>query len=321
LLAVSRKQILQPVVLDVAVLLRDMEDMLRRLVGEDIRLTIDVAAGAGRIKADPSQFEQVVMNLAANARDAMPDGGHFTIDVRHVDLREGDTDGDLVVPPGAYVLMSVSDTGPGMDTQTRQRAFEPFFTTKGPANNSGLGLATVDGIVKQSGGHVLLDSAPGRGSTFRLYWPRVETPATAGAAVAAGQEAVVPGTETLLLVDDQPALRELGARILDAAGYRVLTASSGDEALRVLDAHRGGIHLVITDVVMPGMNGRQLAQRIADEHPGVQVLFVSGYTDDDALRDGLATQSAHFIAKPYTVEALTRYVRHVLDAPSSRPPA
>ncbi len=312
LLAVSRKQILQPVVVDLAELLGDMADMLRRLVGEDITLTIDAPPGLGRITADPSQLEQVVMNLAANARDAMPDGGRLDIGLGDVDVDEASAALTPGVTAGAYVLMTVTDDGPGMDEQTRHRAFEPFFTTKGPANNSGLGLATVYGIVKQSGGHVTLESAPGEGTTFRLYWPRVEA-AAPPATPAPQAEGMVGGHETILLVEDQPALRDLGARVLGGAGYRVLTAAGGDEARRLLDEHRGHVDLLITDVVMPGMSGRQLSQRVAADHPAVRVLFMSGYTDDAALHDGVVARTTHFIAKPYTVEALTRKVRQILD--------
>lgn len=311
LLAVSRKQILQPVVVDLPQLLGEMADMLRRLLGEDIELVLRVPRDGRRVMADPSQLEQVVMNLAANARDAMPDGGHLSIEIGDAEVEQAE---DAEVPAGTYVLMTVTDDGPGMDEATRARAFEPFFTTRSPASNSGLGLATVYGIVKQSGGHVSLASQPGAGTTFRLYWPRVEGPAIPTAAPV--PDHVPQGSETLVLVEDQPALRTLGARILGAAGYRVLTAPGGEAALQLLDQHRGQVALLITDVVMPGMNGRQLSSRVVGEHPGVRVLFMSGYTDDTLLRDGLANQTAHFIAKPYTVQDLTQKVRQVLDAPA-----
>lgn len=314
LLAVSRKQILQPVVVDLSQLVRDMTDMLRRMVGEDIELGLRVPERLGRIKADPSQLEQVLMNLAANARDAMPDGGHLAIELRDVEVPAGEASEDLGVAPGTYVLMTVADDGPGMDDETRARAFEPFFTTRSPAHNSGLGLATVYGIVKQSGGYVTLSSRLGEGTTFRLYWPRVEAPVAA--AVTAPVTSVATGSETLVLVEDQAALRELGERVLCGAGYRVLPAAGGEEALRLLEQHRGQVDLMITDVVMPGMSGPQLSMHVAREHPTVRVLFMSGYTDDGALRDGLADHTAHFIAKPYTVQDLTQKVRQVLDAPA-----
>lgn len=238
-----------------------------------------------------------------------------------MEASEAGWDDTQPVPRGAYVLMTVADDGPGMDEETRRRVFEPFFTTKGSAGNSGLGLATVYGIVQQSGGHVALESVPGRGTTFRLYWPRVDAEATAVTTPAVSAGSVVPGNETILLVEDQPALRELGARILAGAGYLVLTAPTGDEALRLLDEHRGRVDLVITDVVMPGMGGRQLSMRVASEHPTVPVLFMSGYADDVVPRDGLAAQAAHFIAKPYTMEELTRTVRQVLDTAAPHTPA
>jgi signal transduction histidine kinase/CheY-like chemotaxis protein len=311
LLAVSRKQILQPIVVDLPQVLADMADMLRRLLGEDIELVLRVPREGRRVRADPSQLEQVLMNLAANAREAMPDGGHLSIEVADAEVEGAE---NTEVPAGRYVLMTVTDDGPGMDEATRARAFEPFFTTRGTASNSGLGLATVYGIVKQSGGHVSLASQLGAGTTFRLYWPRVEDPATPVADPA--PDHVPQGSETLVLVEDQPALRLLGARILGAAGYTVLTAPGGDAALQLLDQHRGQVDLLITDVVMPGMSGRQLSSRVAREHPDVRVLFMSGYTEDTVLRDGLANQTAHFIAKPYTVQDLTQKVRQVLDAPA-----
>ena len=312
LLAFGRRQLLQIERIDLNAVVENVAGMLRRVLPESIDLDVHLAPAPLWMDADRGSIEQVLMNLVTNARDATPRGGRIRVATTRESVGAGRLPGGAEARAGSFACLSVADTGQGMDADTRRRIFEPFFTTKDPGEGTGLGLATVYGIVTQSGGHVVLESAPGERTTFRLYWPRVEA-AAPPAPSAPHAEGVARGHETILLVEDQPALRDLGARVLGSAGYRVVTASGGEEALRVLDAHRGQVDLLVTDVVMPGMSGRQLSQRVAADHPGVRVLFVSGYTDDAALRDGVVARTTHFIAKPYTVEALTRKVRQVLD--------
>jgi CheY-like chemotaxis protein len=256
-------------------------------------------------------MEQVLLNLAVNARDAMPDGGTLTIETHNVYLDDsyaGDHPGSR---NGPHVMVAVSDTGTGMDEATRQRIFEPFFTTKELGKGTGLGLSTVYGIVQQSGGSIWVYSEPGRGTTFKIYLPRVDDSAPPEAAAA--PVAAAPGTETILLVEDEPALRGLTRRILESGGYTVIEASHGLEALERLEAHTGPLDLVLTDVVMPGMNGRELAGRVLERRPDVRVLYASGYTDDAILRHGVLDAASRFISKPYTPSELKRKVREVLD--------
>ncbi len=312
LLAFSREQVLKPHILDLNSVVANMEKMLRRLIGEDIELVTVPGANLGRVKADPGQIEQVLMNLAVNARDAMPQGGKLTIETGNVDLGEGYARSHVTVRPGPYVMMAVSDTGCGMDAETQSHIFEPFFTTKDKDKGTGLGLATVYGIVKQSGGYIWVYSEPGRGSTFKVYLPQVQE-----AAEAAESEKAIPapmrGTETILVVEDEESVRSLVRGVLQAHGYTVLEARRGDEALQVSDRHKGLIHLLLTDVVMPQMSGRDLAARLVASHSESRVLYMSGYTDRAILHQGVLDAKTHFIGKPFTPDALARKVREVLD--------
>ena len=309
LLAFSRKQVLQPRILDLNRVVEDMERMLRRLIGEDIRLVIALAE-VPPIKADPGQLEQVLMNLAVNARDAMPHGGQLMIETAAVDLDESYARRHAEVRAGAHVMLAVSDTGHGMTADVQARVFEPFFTTKAPGEGTGLGLATVHGIVKQSGGHIFAYSEPGRGTSFKIYFPPAEGSVAAPARVA---EEMPRGTETVLLVEDEEALREITREILEAAGYTVLEAGHGAAALHLSERHEGTIHLLVTDVVMPGVTGSELAQRLIAERTGMKVLFMSGYTDDAVILRGVLTKEMPFVQKPFTIVQLARKVREVLD--------
>jgi PAS domain S-box-containing protein len=316
LLAFSRKQMLQPKVLDLAALVADLGKMLRRVIGEDVELVARPGTGPTWVTADPGQLEQVVMNLAVNARDAMPRGGRLTIETRAADpdlvtLPDG---GDL--PPGPYVLLAVSDTGTGMDEATRARVFEPFFTTKELGKGTGLGLATVYGIIKQSGGHIAVDSRPGHGTTFRVYLPAAAVPRSAAGERPAAVASPGPTGETILLVEDDEEVRMLALRTLQDAGYSVLDAATGDRALQVAQSYGVSIRLLVTDVVMPGMCGRELAERLLAEHPGLRVLYVSGYTDDAVVRHGIESDRVHFVPKPYAPAALVARVREVLGESS-----
>ena len=312
LLAFSRKQIMQPKVLDLSTLVLDLEGMLRRLIGEDVELAVVAASGLGGIRADPGQIEQVIVNLAVNARDAMSTGGALTITVAAVDLDEAHAGALPPMQPGPHMMLTVSDTGTGMDEATRARIFEPFFTTKEVGRGTGLGLSTVDGIVQQSGGAIRVDSEVGKGTSFRVWFPRVEQEAQAEQ--AAPKVAPHRGAETILVVEDYAGLRVLARRMLERAGYTVLLAGDGNEAMQVLEGHPGPVHLVLTDVVMPGMGGRDLAAWITEARPETRVVYTSGYTNDALLRHGVDTDAAHFLGKPYTQEDLTRTVRTVLDA-------
>jgi PAS domain S-box-containing protein len=314
LLAFSRRQLLQPKVLDLNGLVTKMGRMLRRLVGEDIALSTDLSPSLSRVKADPGQIEQVIVNLALNARDAMPDGGRLTIATADAELSPAYAVVHPDVHPGPHVLLSVADTGHGMDDETQAHLFEPFFTTKERGKGTGLGLATVYGIVQQSGGHIRVNSAADSGSTFLIYLPRVEAPEEDG------QEAVrphlpfpSPGTETVLLAEDEEAVRRFAREILTGNGYKVLEAGNGREALLLSEAHRGEIHLLLTDVMMPKMSGRELAGRIRTQRPGLRILYMSGYTDDAILRDGVLEDGIPFLQKPFTPEGVARKVREVLD--------
>ncbi len=314
LLAFSRKQVLQPKVLDLNAVVTDVEKMLRRLIGEDIELTAVLDLALGRVKADPGQIEQIILNLAVNARDAMPQGGRLTLKTANVTLDQAYVRQHLGATPGPYVLLAVSDTGVGMDAETRSHIFEPFFTTKGAGKGTGLGLSTVYGIVKQSGGTIWVESAPGRGTTFEIYLPLVEEATANGELHPALPPPTPGGTETILVVEDEMSVRKLAAEFLGSNGYRVLEAQDGAEALQVCEEHRAPIHLLLTDVVMPGMSGRELAVRLVGARPEMKVIYVSGYTDDAIVQHGVREEGTVFLQKPFSLDTLARTVREALDS-------
>lgn len=312
LLAFSRKQVLAPKVLDLNEVVRDTEKMLRRVIGEDIQLTTTLHPQLGSVKADPGQLEQVLLNLAVNARDAMPQGGKLTIETNNVILGEDYARSHADIKPGRYVMLAVTDTGIGMTEDVKRRLFEPFFTTKGSGKGTGLGLAVVHGIVKQSDGTIEVYSEPGVGTSFKIYLPRVEQAAPTGKS-RSDLGSAPRGTETLLLVEDEDAVRALTRFTLQQCGYTVLEASSGEEAIRVATNHREKIHLLVTDVVMPGMGGRVLAEQLLSLHPEMKVLFLSGYTDDAVVRHGILHEEVNFLQKPFSPSALAHQVREVLE--------
>jgi CheY-like chemotaxis protein len=295
----------------------NMEKMLQRLIGEDVVLKSAPAAGLWHVKADQSQIEQVIMNLAVNARDAMPQGGQLTIETANIELDQAYATTHFAVTPGKHVLMAVSDTGVGMDAETQKRIFEPFFTTKEAGKGTGLGLSTVYGIVKQSGGNIWVYSVPGQGTTFKVYFPRVEPEAVESAEATPKAEARILHAETILLVEDEDALRALARRVLESRGYEVLEAGSGAQALEIFEKRGSDIKLLLTDVIMPKMGGRELAQKIVAQQPKIKVLFMSGYTDDAIVRHGMLESGTAFVQKPFAPEALAFKVREVLDRPSN----
>jgi two-component system, cell cycle sensor histidine kinase and response regulator CckA len=315
LLAFSRRQVLEPKVLDLNQVLAQLSTMLARVLGEDIDLKTLPQAAVATVRADPGQLEQVIMNLVVNARDAMPTGGKMTLATSSVELEEAYAVDHLGVTAGPYVLLTVSDTGIGMDEATRARVFEPFFTTKPQGQGTGLGLSTVYGIVKQSGGTIWVYSEPGSGTTFKIYLPRVEESPSAAPAIEA--PAVAGGVETILLIEDEDQVRRVATDILTPLGYRVLAARGPADAEHICAIHPERIELLLTDVVMPQMDGPQLARRISLLRPGIRVLFMSGYTDDAIVHRGLLESGTAFVAKPLTPLALARKVRAVLDAPAS----
>jgi signal transduction histidine kinase len=312
LLAFSHKQIMEPRVTNLNDVIKGFEAMLRRLLGEDIDIEIHAASDLGNVLADPGHLEQVVMNLAVNARDAMPEGGKLTIETRNVELDQEYADGHIAVKPGPFVQVSVADAGVGIPPEVRSQIFEPFFTTKEMGKGTGLGLSMVYGIVKQSGGHIWVYSEPGQGTTFKVYLPRVD--AEVVEREQPRRSAAASGHETILLVEDEPMVRDSAERILTSAGYRVLVASNGGEALLLCEEHGARIDLVLTDVVMPNMSGQVLAERIEKLHPDLKVLFTSGYTDNAIVHDGVLDAGTQFIEKPFSVAALTAKVRSVLDS-------
>jgi PAS domain S-box-containing protein len=312
LLAFSRKQVLLPRVLDLNAVVLNMDRMLRRVLGEDITLETDLDPELRPIKADPGQVEQVLLNLAVNARDAMPQGGRIRIVTANAELSEAEARAHPEVQPGPYVLLAVTDTGCGMDEATQARIFEPFFTTKEPGKGTGLGLAMVYGIVKQSGGHISVRSAPGEGSTFEVYLPCVAAASPPADAPPAGPPP--RGTETVLLVEDEEAVRTLACQTLEQNGYTVLVAPDGTRAVQLAQQYAGPIHLLVTDVVMPSLGGRELANHLTATRSGLRVLYISGYADDAIFRHGLLSPGVAFLQKPFSPDALALKVREVLDA-------
>jgi two-component system, cell cycle sensor histidine kinase and response regulator CckA len=313
LLAFSRQQVMQPRVLDLNALLHEMRELLRRIVREDIELSFVPGPDLGDVMADPTQIEQVVMNLVVNARDAMPGGGKLTLTTSRARLEGGEGGGSFNVATGDYVQLTVADTGIGMDETTLSRAFEPFFTTKDKGQGTGLGLSTVYGIVKQSGGYVWLESEPGQGCRVHVYLPRSVQPAPSRGLVASGPVAASGSGETVVVAEDEEAVRSLVVEVLQGCGYRVLAAAGGRQALALCRRHRrGSIHLLLTDVVMPGMSGPELTRQVARIHPEIRILYMSGYTDRAIARPGPDLQ---LIEKPFHPSALARRVREVLDAP------
>jgi len=317
LLAFSRKQVLAPKVVDLNTIVAGMHAMLQRLLGETIHLETVSCSDLGSVKADPGQIEQVIMNLAVNSRDAMPDGGRLTIETGHLELDEltARQHGNAIA--GRYAMLAVTDTGCGMDEATRARLFEPFFTTKELGKGTGLGLSTVYGIVEQSGGHIWVYSELGRGTTFKICLPVV---AEEMVEVGDGPDVLAPpirGAETILLVEDAARVREVVREILEMSGYHILEAQHGAEAIEISQRHQGPIDLMVTDVVMPQMSGRELAQRLAPVRPEMRVLYMSGYTDDAIVRHGVLEAGTAFLSKPFTPDALAAKVRSLLDAPAS----
>ncbi len=311
LLSFSRKEMLQAKVIDLNAIVGDMDTMLRRLIGEDIDLITLLEPSSCEVKADPGQIDQVIMNLAVNARDAMPLGGKLTIETGLVHLDETYSLAQVAVKSGTYVMLAVSDTGSGMDAETKKHLFEPFFTTKEPGKGTGLGLSTVYGIVNQSGGTIWVYSELGQGTTFKVYLPVVSE------SVAPEIKSTTPeslqGRETVLLVEDEEMVRKLSREILEINGYRVLSAANGQEACQLCESYDGEIHLMITDVVMPQMSGRELAERVLKERPDILILYMSGYTDEAIVRHGVLEDSMPFLQKPFTPDSFTQKVSELLE--------
>jgi PAS domain S-box-containing protein len=314
LLAFSRKQVVQPRIVDLGALVAELAPMLQRMIGEDVELAVGPVEGSGRVKVDPGQMQQVLMNLAVNARDAMPGGGRVCVAIRDVEVDQSTALGQPGLAPGPYVTLEVSDTGTGMSAETAAHIFEPFFTTKEQGKGTGLGLSTVYGIVEQSRGHISVRSELGAGTTFTIHLPRVDEPVEPGPGAAEREPAPRRRTtaRTVLVVDDEPEVRELAAEILRRVGYIVLEAGDGAAALEVAGGHEGEIHLLVTDMVMPGMSGRDLAERLHSLRTGLRVLYMSGYVQDASARAALASERSAFVGKPFTPQALTDRVRQLL---------
>jgi PAS domain S-box-containing protein len=312
LLAFSRRQILEMKVLDLNAVLQGVDKMLRRVIGEDIELVTLLAEDLGRVKTDPGQIEQMIMNLAVNARDAMPSGGKLTIETSNVELNEAEARSHVALTPGRYVMLSVSDTGVGMTPDIMEHVFEPFFTTKEKGKGTGLGLSTVYGIVKQSGGNILVHSEAGKGATLKIYLTRVDEPLEEEKKNIEKEE-LPRGDETILVAEDEEEVRKVAVRMLSERGYKVLEASQGVDALHICGKIDGPIHLLLTDVVMPEMSGRELAESLVSLRSGIKVLYMSGYTDNAIVHHGVLERGVNYIQKPFTVEGLARKVREVLD--------
>ena len=314
LLAFGRRQVLQPQVLDLNAVVLNMDKMLRRLIGEDIQLITSLDPELWSVKVDPGMIEQVVMNLAVNSRDAMPNGGKLTIETTNTVHDEEYASRHVSVQAGYYVMLAISDTGCGMDKETQSHLFEPFFTTKETGKGTGLGLSTVYGIIKQSGGNIWAYSEPGLGTTFKIYLPRVEKAAKIYKPRLKPKEAGAPGgTETILLVEDEDAVRSMVSKILKNKGYTVLEARQGNEAIDICERLEGSINLMVTDVIMPHMSGRELAGRLAPMRPEMRVLYMSGYPDNTIVQHGVLESGTAFLQKPFTINALELKVREVLD--------
>jgi PAS domain S-box-containing protein len=314
LLAFSRRQVLEPRVLDLNAVVSGMRDMLRRMIGEDIELRTQPALGLWPVKADPGQIEQAVLNLVVNARDAMPQGGKLTIETANVEIDEKFARGYVSVESGQYAMLAVTDSGVGMGEATKARLFEPFFTTKERGKGTGLGLSTTYGIVKQSGGYIWCYSEPGRGTTFKIYLPRADAPVEKPAPAPAAPLSLAAAGETILLVEDEREVRALVQKLLKMQGYTLLTAADPEEAISMAREYKGKIDLMVTDVVMPRMSGREVAERLAVSRPDMKILFVSGYTDDAIVRHGILEPGTAFLQKPFSPQALARKVREVLEA-------
>jgi two-component system cell cycle sensor histidine kinase/response regulator CckA len=312
LLAFSRKQIIEPKTVDLNALLSDVEKIMGRIIGEHIQLETILVPDLGFIRSDPNQLEQIILNLAVNARDAMPDGGHLTIETANVVLDADDMAKHFEVEPGEYVMLTVSDSGMGMSEAVKARIFEPFFTTKEMGKGTGLGLATVFGIVKQNRGYIWVYSEEGQGTTFKIYLPRVDR-ADRWLPRSRRVEPLPRGSETILLVEDEPAVRELAAEMLRGQGYQVLEANDGLEALELVGRLNGTLSLLVTDVIMPRMNGKELAKKMAETDPHVKTLFISGYTDEMIARHGILEAGVEFIEKPFSTASLVYKVRQVLE--------
>ena len=319
LLAFSRRQVMEMKVLDLNTLLRDLEKMLRRVIGEDIEMVIQLAEDLGRVRADVGQIEQVIMNLAVNAKDAMPSGGKLTIETANVELDESYARSHVDVRHGHYVMFSVSDTGVGMTPEVRERIFEPFFTTKEMGKGTGLGLSTTYGIVKQSEGHIWVYSVQGKGTTFKIYLPRVNEPLEEIRKEVLKEE-LPRGNETILIVEDEEDVRKLAGKILEKQGYRILETFNGDDALVACERRKSPIHLMLADIIMPGMSGSELAKLLKPLYPEIKILYMSGYTDNAVVRHGVLEKGVNYIQKPFTMEGLARKVREVLDKDSDKYP-